>query len=50
MWLDHYQTEHLMKERVKDALRQAKQDRMIRVAEEAQEVRPRHLPLHFLLT
>lgn len=49
MWLDHYQAERMMEERVKDALRQARQDRMIRTAGEAQEVRPRHLPLHFIL-
>jgi hypothetical protein len=49
MWLDHYQAERMMEQRVKDALRQAKQDRMIRMAEECQEGRPRHLPLHFIL-
>ena len=49
MWLDHYQAERMMNERVKDALRQATQDRMARVAEQAQEVRRRHLPLHFIL-
>jgi hypothetical protein len=49
MWLDHYQAERLMEQRVKDALHQARQERMIRMAEEAHEVRPRHLPLHFIL-
>jgi hypothetical protein len=49
MWLDHYQAERMMKERVKDALRQATQDRMTQVVEQAQDVRPRHLPLHFIL-
>ena len=49
MWLDHYQVERMMKERVEAALRQAKQDRVVQIAREPQESRLRHLPLHFIL-
>lgn len=49
MWLDHYQAERMMEERVRDALRQAKRDRLVQMAKEPQESRSRHLPLHFIL-
>lgn len=49
MWLDHYQAERMMEERVKDALRQARRYRAVQMASEPQESRPRRLPLDFIL-
>jgi hypothetical protein len=49
MWFNHHEAERIMERRVRNELRQATQGRMIRVAEQAQERRSRHLPLHFIL-
>jgi len=39
MWFNHYEAELVMKERVKDALRKAEQERLIRVAKGPRKAR-----------
>jgi len=45
MWFNHYEAELVMKERVKDALRKAEQERLIRAAKGPRKVRGWRLPV-----
>jgi len=45
MWLNHYEAELMMEERVKDALREAEQERLIRVAKGPRKARERRSPV-----
>ena len=49
MWLNHYEAERIMEERVKDALRKAEQARLIRAAKGPRKSRRGRWPVMLIL-